>query len=298
MARQQQFKILIAVIIFGILAGASIITAFYWEKVLKPERMAVKELKRTSAALEVEAPDPGRKEFESAIELIRAGNLAAAQERLAYLMRFYPDSSKYAEARRIAGEINLDLLLSDSPAPFKVEYTVQSGDALSKIASRYQCTLDFIMRANGRTGTVIHIGDKLWVAPLVFVLEADLSARRLTVHRLSKDEASGGTLESFFKDYPILDANLPPTIRLPSSYEIEDKPAWLGTRRARFTDPRYHLAHRWLQTGKPGLVIQAIPENLEEASFEKKTGILLDPGDMKELYTYIRTGTTLRLTGS
>jgi len=65
-------------------------------------------------------------------------------------MRYYPESAKFVEAKRILGEINLDLLISESPAPWKDKYTVKSGDpGLAAIASRHKTTVDFIMRANG-----------------------------------------------------------------------------------------------------------------------------------------------------
>jgi len=300
MAKGQQLKILLGVVAAGFLGSAMVGAAYYWEKVVKPQRevsqrMEVRERDGFSAK-----PDPGRKEYAAARELIRGGDLFAARERLAYLMRYYSDSVKYDEAKRILGEINVDLLVSTSPAPGKVHYTVQRGDSLSRIASQYGCTLDFIMRANGRKNTILQVGDKLWVAPLHFALEADVSERTLTAYRTSRGKPSDPPAESgeeFFKEYPIVELDLPPTVPIPYETSISEKTAWAGSRPMGFSvsRPSYHTAHRWLQTRKPGLVIQPVPEDLENASFEKRTGILLAEGDLKELYTIIRTGTPLRL---
>jgi len=67
-------------------------------------------------------------------------------------------------------------------------------------------------------------------------------------------------IEIFFKAYPILDANLPPTIKVPSTTEHQRQACLVGEWEAgslRF----FHLpgAHRWLQTAKPGLVLQPLP---------------------------------------
>lgn len=308
--RTQPFTILIAVVALGIVGAAIVGVTYFLEQVVKPETVALQTIKQQQEAPD-SVPDPGAKEFETAVGLIRSGEPISARERLAYILRYYPESAKHAEAKRVLGEINLDLLLSDAPVPGKIRYVVKSGDSgLAAIASRHKTTVDCIVRANGLTGNVIHPGDEYWLTPLIFTLEAKLARRELIVYRVEHPEvvdaspdagvsASGtvGPVEVFFKSYPILDANLPPTVKLPSAAEISDKPAWLSNgKRAVFGTPGYHAAHRWLQTGRPGLVLQAAPEDSERATAERNAGILLAPADMNELYTYIRTGTELRLT--
>jgi len=299
MARSQ-FQILFGVIVFGILCGVVILLVYYWEKVLKPDQQAVKTITTEETQANIPPPDPGRKEFAKAMEMIEADNLTVAQFHLQRILRYYADSEKFEEAKRVLGEINADLLLSDTPAPGKVEYTVKSGDALSRIASRNATTIDYIMRANGRTGTVIHPGNKLWVTPLVFSLEANIPKKTLTAYRIeaSKDSSGDGETEVqevFFKEYPIVDVNLPPTVRVPTTTSVEAKSAWVGSKVVQFTNPAYHSSSKWLNTAKRGLLIRSAPENLAAASEEEKQGILLNPSDIAELYIYIRSGTKLRL---
>jgi LysM repeat protein len=305
-SRAHQFTILLAVLAFGILGAAIIGVAYYVEQIVKPEQAALETIREQQHSRD-NLPDPGLKEYDAAIALIRSGDLPGARDRLAYLMRYYPESARFREAKRVLGEINLDLLLSDDPAPGKTKYTVKSGDSgLAAIAGRYRCTVDYLMRANGLTGTVIHIGDEVWVTPLIFILEARLKERVLTVYRVeaapegttppSGAERPAVASEVFFKEYPIVDLNLPPTVKVPSSAEVNDKPGWLPNgKRVQFGQSGYHAAHRWLQTARPGLVVQPAPENPDEASVERKSGILLAQADLNELYTYIRTGTELRL---
>lgn len=297
MARGQQLRILIGVLAAGVLGSALVGSAYYWERVVKPQRSVAQRLIERERG--GQRPDPGLKEFATALELIQSGDLFAARERLAYLMRYYSDSSKYGEAKRVLGEINVDLLISRSPAPWKTNYTVRPGDSLSRIASIHRCTLDFIIRANGLTSTSLTPGDKLWVAPLEFALRANLKARTLTLFRRIAPEDSGakGGGEEFFKEYQIVEIDLPPTVRVPYETKISDKPAWEGSKPVPFsaTKPSYFTAHRWLQTSKSGLVIQAAPPDPASAPAEWKAGILLSEGDLKELYTIVRTGTPLRL---
>jgi LysM repeat protein len=278
---------------------------YYVEQVLKPETVALQTIAQQQKDHD-SVPDPGAKVYESAATMIRSGDFVGARDRLGYLLRYYPESAKYAQAKRVLGELNLDLLISEVPAPGKIKYTVKSGEAgLGAIASRYKSTVDYIVQANGLTSTVIHPGDEYWLSPLIFVLEANLVKRELTVYRLETPEVAGNpdpaapapvAVEVFFKAYPILDANLPPTVKIPSSADINEKPVWLENgKRASFGNANYHAGHRWLQTAKPGLVLQGMPENSTGAAAERQSGILLAEADLNELYTYIRTGTELRL---
>jgi hypothetical protein len=298
MARGQQLRILIGVVAAGVLGSALVGAAYYWEKVIKPQRNVVQRLIERERS--GDKPDPGQKEFAAALDFIRTGDFFAARERLAYLMRYYSDSAKYPEAKRVLGEINVDLLISKSPAPWKTNYTVRPGDSLSRIASIHRCTLDYIVRANGLTTINLTPGDKLWVAPLEFSLKANMKERTLTLFRQLTAETRGdarSTEEEFFKEYRIVEFDLPPTVRIPYETKISDKPAWEGSKPVPFsaTKPAYFSAHRWLQTNKPGLVIQPVPADPVSVPAERKAGILLAEGDLKELYTIVRTGTPLRL---
>ncbi len=309
MAAHNQLKILSGVIALIILGGAIVLMAYYWEKVLRPEKVAMREVEAVKVGeTNLLPPDPGLKPFYAAVESIRAQNWDSAREQLAYLMRYYPDSSKYAEAKRMLGEINLDQLLSPAPMPGKVEHTIRSGDYFSVLQKRYQTTIDYILRTNGRTTHFVRIGEKLWVMPLHFALQANLTDKTLTVFKVEEvqpqvaaagDNSSSAIPEKkevFFKEYKIVDANFPPTVSVPHTTKISSKPAWLGEKQAKFDQPEYHFAQKWLQTSKIGVAIKSAPEDMENATETRKMGILVSPSDMSELFTYVRVGAPLRLT--
>tara|TARA_R110002096_G_scaffold147671_19_gene307756 strand:+ start:21153 stop:22082 length:930 start_codon:yes stop_codon:yes gene_type:complete len=308
MAAHNQLKILSGVIALIILGGAVVLMAYYWEKVLRPEKVAIQKVEAVKVGdIVAPPPDPGLKPFEAAVQHIKAEEWEQARSQLYYLMRYYPDSSKYEESKRILGEINADLLLSSSPMPGKIQHTVRSGDYFTVLQKKYSTTIDFILRANSRTTHFVRIGDKLWVMPLYFAMDADLQNRKLTVYRVEEVTpevaAVGGTeaaapekQEVFFKEYSIVDVNLPPTVSVPYSTKVNSKPAWLGNKRASFEQAEYHLAQKWLQTSKVGVAIKAAPEDIENATEDRKMGILMSPSDMSELFTYVRVGAPLRLT--
>ena len=309
-----QLKILLAVFALGCLGAAGVLVAYMWEKKYKPEILAVEEIRQDKgkAAVERPAPDPGKKQFGHAVSALKNGQIEEAKKHLSFILQYYQDSSTYAEAKRVLGELNVDQLLSPEPGPGKIEYTVKRGDALTLIARRNQCTIDYILRANARSSDIIRIGDKLWVAPLLFAMEANLTDKTLMVYRLVEaptppaaagagdggevaEDAEPELVEEFFKEYPILDTNIPPQIAVPLTTSISNKPAWLGSKRASFSSADYHVSHRWLQTKRNGVLIQEMVEDIENATEDRKLGLLMSGPDSREIFTYIRIGTELRV---
>lgn len=309
-----QLKILLAVFALGMVGAAGVFLAYMWEKKWKPEKEVRDELVQDKEDEERETPDLGKKQYEFAIEAIRNDDITAARTHLGFILEHYPDSSAFPEAKRILGELNVDQLLSAEPGPGKVEYTVKRGKFLSIIARESLCTIDYILRANGKNTDKIRIDEKLWVAPLLFTIEINVTDKTLTVYRLvdppedsRNDEPAGEDgepaeepepVEEFFKEYPILDINIPAQIKIPLETVVSSRPAWNGSKRAEFNTPEYHNSHRWLQTKRVGILIQEMVDDLENATEDKRTGFLLSRADSRELYTYIRPGTVIRVVRS
>lgn len=264
-----------------ILAAAVVFVAYYWEHVVKPDLQMEVELKKEVKVKERAAPDLGIREFEQIVNLLKKGEIMTARERLYYLMEYYPDSSVLPETRRIVGEINADLLISKIPLEGKTEYVVKQGDALAAIARRHKTTIDYIMRANGRTSSVIHPGDRMTVYPLDFEVVIDQSEK---VVRL---ELKG----LFFKEYPVIRFALPPQVKPPLKAEIKDRVAWFGKSRVLFNDKNYLKSNKWLQSSRQGLIIRAFDGSDKE---EEDFGILVAPEDLEEMFTLFRVSTSIR----
>jgi len=278
-----RLKLVFAFFSLLILAAALLGVAYFWEHVVKPDLQIERELKKEVNVKERPAPDLGIREFEQIVALLKKVETMTARERLYYLMEYYPDSSVIPEARRIVGEINSDLLLSKIPLEGKTEYIVKSGDALAAIARHHKTTIDYIMRANSRTSSLIHPKDRLTVYPLEFDVVIDKSDKTIRL------ELKG----LFFKEYPVVRIALPPTLNPPLKTEVKDRVAWYGENRVLFNDKNYLKSNKWIQTAHRGLIIRAFRGSEGEGK-QEDFGILVAPEDLEEMFTLIRVSTPIR----
>lgn len=273
-----QFKIFAAVVALTILGGIVAAAYFAWEKIFKPEYQNERALRQVMTTTGNRS-DPGINVFEDAMNLTRNNDLEGAKDKLKQLIRIYRDSDRFNDARRVLGEMNMDRLFSRAPMPGKLEFTVSKEPGLEPIANKNRTTIPFIRRINNLGSAVIHPGDRLILYPLDFEMEVRPNAKKITL-------IHGG---EFFKDYPILDINLPPTARPPAATFIGSKSAFVGDKAVRDSDPRYSMARKWLQTtstpAKPGIIFCAQPKKKSDDSTK---GIYLDESDVEELCTIIR----------
>lgn len=277
-----RFKFFLAFLALMICVGGVAGAYFYWKKFAEPEIGVVAQIEGTAEVMK-EKPDLGKRHFDAAMDLLRDGELVSARDRLRYLMTYFPESKTYGEARRILGEVNLDLLISNIPQPKKTIHTVRRGDALVTIARRNLTTIDYIMRANGKTNALIYPDEELIVYPLDFRVEIHLEKGLVTV--------LDGDL--FFKEYRIIGTNLPPDVRAPTSTTIQEKVAWYGDRPLNFTDANYMNCSKWIRTGKIGLFIREGKRDGEDPS--SAFGVKVAKADMEELFTILRTGAGVAL---
>ncbi|MEM9016230.1 MAG: LysM peptidoglycan-binding domain-containing protein [Verrucomicrobiota bacterium] len=277
-----RFKFFLAVIALLICAGGIGGAYFYWKKFAEPELGVVRHIEGKPGH-EREKPDLGRRHFNEALDLLREGELVSARDRLLYLMTYFPESQTFDEAKRIVGEVNLDLLLSPIPQPGKGEHTVRRGEALVSIARRTGTTIDYIMRANGKTTALIYPDEVLTVFPLDFRVEIEVEGGTVTVFQD----------DSFFKEYTIVDTNLPPTITAPVSTTVSEKVAWFGDRPINFADDNYLNCSKWIRTGKIGLFIREKDPSRDDDS--QNFGVMVAKSDMEELFTILRNGTRVNM---
>lgn len=280
MARFKFFLAFLALLICGGGIGGAY---FYWKKFAEPEIGVTRQIDGTAEFLK-EKPDLGKRHFDEAIELLKEGELVSARDRLRYLMTYFPESKTYDEAKRVVGEVNLDLLISNIPQPRKTIYTVSRGDALVTIARKNQTTIDYIMRANGKTTGLIYPDEELVVYPLAFRVEIDLEKELVTVF----DD------DLYFKQYEIIGTNLPPGVKGPTSTTIQEKVAWFGDRPLNFTDANYLNCSKWMRTGKIGLFIREGTTDTDD-SRSNSYGVMVSKADMEELFTILRTGAKVSL---
>lgn len=278
-----RFKFLLAFLALLVCGGGVAGAYVYWKKFAQPEWVVNRHISGKGGALE--RPDLGRRHFDAALALLGKGELISARDRLLYLMRYFPESATCAEAKRIVGEVNLDLLLSRIPIPGKIDHKVRRGEALVTIAGRNQTTIDYIMRANGKTSEFIFPDEVLTVYPLNFRVEIDLKAGTVTVF-------DG---DAFFKEYAILDRNLPADMRAPVATTVSERVAWRGDEPVNFTHPGYMGCAKWIRTGKIGLFLRQADPGRDGGGESRPFGVMVANPDLEELYTILRVGSKVDL---
>lgn len=278
-----RLKFLLAFLALLICAAGVVGAYYYWTKYAKPEISVARQITGEGAAKR-QKPDLGKRHFDDAMALLTEGELVSARDRLLYLMQYYPESGTYSDAKRVAGELNLDLLISEIPHPKKTQHVVKRGEALITIARRSNTTIDYIMRANGKTTVLIYPDEELIVYPLNYRVEISLEAGTLTVFDGKK----------FFKEYKIVNVNLPPEVAGTVVTTISEKVAWDVDRPVNFTDANYLNCSKWIRTSKIGLFIRE--SSLESTSAgSAPLGVMVEKSDMEELFTILRVETEVKL---
>ncbi len=294
-----RFKIIVFLLATAFLAVCFLGAYYYYEKDMQPEAKVNAELKqKEKQAKKGGGPDPGISIFNKAVDLLREKETDAAVRKLEDIIQIYRDSSRYHDARRMLGEINMDRLFSRTPMPGKYEYTVKPNDSLGPIIKNTGTTMEFLIRMNNLNGTVLHPGDRLVFQSLNFDIDVDFSLKILSLH-YKPDPAKEARI--FFKDYAIKLVNLPPgtlpggTKPYSIATSIATKTAVLGEKSIKPTDGDFPMARKWLQTkpanGRPGILFRPLSDHEERAAESKKQadgedlvyGIFLDDGDMEEL---------------
>lgn len=104
-----------------------------------------------------------------------------AEARAAYetVLERFPDSPLLAQTQTALGEVNIALLYSPETTALQTTYQVKPGDTLGQIASATHTTTEFIKKANGLAGDVIHPGQRFNVPKGRFSVVVDKSQNQL-----------------------------------------------------------------------------------------------------------------------
>jgi len=286
-----RFKIVLFLVVTS-LAGACVATAWWtYTHVIGKDAVVVKEIQKIEVDKKA-LPDPSLKRFEKAVEILR-GNAEEGRDALYELLRYFPDSTRATEAKRIIGEMNLDALFSPGQNSTRKDYVVQPGDSLGRIAAKNATTVECLLRANSMMSSALQPGDRLFVFPLEFEIYVSVGAKTLTLVRNGR----------FFKEYQAAEVRLPLGFKTgaaapplnpaeaapppaeqpaqtapspvvvkgsrkhhaatpplpPGELTINDKAAWVEGRRVASSDSRFITADKWLMGSRPGFNIRALP---------------------------------------
>ncbi len=271
------FAFLLAVAIFGSAA------LFSYKIFIRPELIMRAEKKAGAAPLPT--PDVSLPEFKAAVELKEQGKLTEAREALTAFIQKYPSGLHVGEAQDLLGDVNINILLSDYPAPEKEEYIVRSGDVLARIANKFKTTPELIMRTNNLSGTMLRIGQKLRVShPEVSSL---IQRSGKWLYLLDR--------QRFFKRYHLLEEKLPPKQPAKINTRVAEIMAWKNGKRVGLGSPDFLNSTRWIRLAVPGYVIYSEPDDSHQILDvpPPEQGIGMAASDVEELSSLVNTRTAV-----
>ncbi|MEO7168373.1 MAG: LysM peptidoglycan-binding domain-containing protein [Spartobacteria bacterium] len=274
------FAFLLAVLIFG---GAAL---FSYKIFVRPEM--VMRAERQSTATARPTPDISLPEFEAAKKTKEEGMLGEARAALTAFIQKYPSGLHVGEAQDLLGDINTRILLSDYPSPEKKEYTVRSGDVLARVAQRMKSTPELIMRTNNLSGTMLRIGQKLFVSSPEFsiLIQRDAKLLYLLDH------------EHFFKRYHLLEEKLPAISTAKINTRVSEIMAWKNGKRIGLGSPDFLNSTRWIRLGAAGYVLYSEPDDSHPILDVPPPGqgIGMAASDVDELSSLVNTKTAVTIT--
>jgi LysM repeat protein len=274
------FVLALAVIIFG---GA----AWFGYNLFFKQEIAVQKEQRGEVRAEP-TPDISLPEFQGAAQLRQEGKLAEARGALTAFIQKYPTGLHVEEAKDLLGEVNIDILLSRYPSPEKEEYIVKPGDVLQKIANKVKSTPELIMRMNNLSGTMLHIGERLFVSHPEFSMAIQRKAKVIVLLN------HGG----FFKQYRVREekvgARQPPKV----TTKVAETMAFRNGRRVGFGTKEFIGSTRWIRLGAPAYTIYSVPDsahpNLDQPP--PPQGLGLGAADVEELSSLVNNRTPVTIT--
>lgn len=226
--------------------------------------------------------------FAQARERQSAGDAVGAREAGLEALAARPGNP---EIEAFLSKLDMDLLFSSSPMPEKIEYTVQSGDFLGKIAATFNTPVLLIAKSNGVRGDNIRVGQRL------LLLDGRNHVFAVLVSKSRNDLVL--TLDGkFFKRYRVstgTNAGTPAGV-----FKIIDKiehPTWFpsGGKAIPYGDPGNLLGTHWLALDRPGYGLHGTwePESIGSQSSAGCVRLLNE--EIEELYSILPKGTVVTI---
>ncbi len=273
-------KLLKALVILGLvsmLVGGG--AGAYYFLIQQPKLQDEKEAHAAGPAGQP-TPDPTDGEFEKIRDLRRNQQYAEAHAATEAFLTRFPESTHRDEAETMLGELNVLDLLSNQPGPDKVEYIVQRGDVIDRVARKTKCNQELLYQANGLERTMLRIGQKLRVPQVDFAVEIHLKQRKLILLNHGR----------FFRSYSI-QSSRPVAKKFPEIHtKVQEKLATKDGRRIAFGTKDYPGSLRSLTlAGQAGYTIYGEEETPDKPP--SNSGIGLNPSDAEELHTLVSVGT-------
>ena len=245
---------------------------FSYELFVKPRQLAKEDIAQGTPT---PPPDPSLPELARCQAIEDSGKLVEARDAFANFVENNPNSTAIERARDELGRINTAIFFSDYRSPEKLEYVVQKGDVLMKIAMKMKTTSELIMRSNNMSGTMLHIGRHLLISQPNFSLVLNRKEKKVVLLNNGK----------FFKQYSALTWGAPPPrTSAPLNGRVREKLAWKNGAQVALGSKDYPGSARWIELGVPNYTLYS---QGDDKSAKPPGGIELEQGDIEELSTLL-----------
>jgi LysM repeat protein len=184
--------------------------------------------------------------------------------------------------------VNSDILLSSYPSPEKQEYIVKSGDVLARIAAKLKTTPELIMRTNNLNGTMLHIGDRLYVSHPEFSLLITRNSKLVVL--LDRG--------AFFKQYHIHTVKIPGKQPPKIATRVAEVQAWKDGKRVGFGTREYANSTRWIRINAPHYLLYSEPDGAHPVTDvpPPPNGLGMKASDLDELSSLVNSKTAVTVT--
>jgi len=223
--------------------------------------------------------------------------LVEARRTYLNILKRTADKKVRAEVERQLGRISIELALSPREMPEKIDYTVQRGDSVEKIARKFGTTVEAVQKGNFiMNPNRINAGDRIRVLKAEFSMEVNTSRNDLVVY-MNKE---------FFKRYAVGTGKYGKTPE--GTFVITEKirdPVWWRPdgKEVPFGDPENILGTRWMTLRASGDTpdargygIHGTWDNSSVGRSESAGCIRMKNSDVEELFALVAVNTPVTIT--
>ena len=205
----------------------------------------------------------------------------------------------YDAAASLLGRASMTLYKSGADSETNVDYTVKSGDTLSKLAVNYNTSVSAIQKANGMTNTRLNIGQKLKIPQSVWSIRIVRPDNKLILY-------ANGKLFKIYNVYPgsAISQSLSGTYKI---FSKQKDPVWrVDGQTYQPNTPGNIIGSRWMalkgtgaNSDAPGTAIHGTNRSgTPDASPGAPGYFRLSNADANELYDLVPCETTVEIRGS
>ncbi len=215
----------------------------------------------------------------------KRNDLLKARELYQGMIEKFPNSNDSLKLQEALDSINIKILFSPIVTQDSFVYEVQKGDSISKLAKKFNTTIELISKSNNIKDGIIRIGSNLKIAKNKFSIVVDKSQNILTLK-------SDGNILKTYKVSTGKDYSTPlGTFKITS--RIID-PTWYTSRAVvPAGSPKNILGTRWLGISKPGYGIHGTTEPQSIGKQVTAGCVRMTNADIEELYSIVPEGTEI-----